>query len=222
MRGEDLISEGQSLVRPSLELETEPSDETTETSSQGPVGTWRAKRSLDAADGGRLMHLISVSCEWLKAQGLPVSGTLSVYSAGTDAVPVLEPHPLDPETCGGRLLWGTEEPSFPPPEALCLHGSPRVEAWLAERGWSRKDGAEAVIHRTPEGQAYVRKWQRYCPLYEREPPVAVLGGWPVMWPEDDVYGQRGRLLLWTLRGAEPWFEVWIDAAGCLSAVARIT
>lgn len=215
MRGEDLISEGQALVRPSLELTTEPS-------SRPAIGVWGGRRAVEAADGETLEHVISVDCAWLQAQGFPITGTLSLYSDGLDATPVLEPEsPFRAEAGGGTLLWGTETPSFPPPEALCLHGSERLAAWLAEHGCSRNDGAQGVIDRTPEGDTYVRAWQGRCPLY-RDGPAAVLGGWPVMWPDDDVYAARGQLVLWTLRDAEPRIEVWVDGAGRLSAVARIT
>lgn len=214
MRGEDLISEGHALLSSSLELTTEPSP-------GRAVGVWGARVALEA-DGKRLEHVISVDCSWLQAHGFPVAGTLSLYSDGLSATPVLEPEsPFRADAAGGRLLWGTESPSFPPPEALCLHGSERLASWLRDRGWSREDGAEAVIYRTAEGDTYVRAWQERCPLY-RNGPAAVLGGWPVMWPDDDEYEARGRLVLWTLRDAEPWIEVWIDRAGRLSAVARMT
>ena len=215
MRGEDLISEGHALVRPSLVLTTEPS-------SQRALGVWRAGRVLPGTNGRTVDHVITVDCAWLHANGFPLAGTLSLYSDGLNAIPVLEPESeFRAEAAGGELLWGSETPSFPPPEALCLNGSERLAAWLTERGWSRRDGAEAVIHRTPEGDEYVRAWQQRCPLY-RDGPVAVLGGWPVMWPDDDVYAARGQLVLWTLRDAEPWIEVWMDGADRLSAIARIT
>jgi hypothetical protein len=31
-----------------------------------------------------------------------------------------------------------------------------------------------------------------------------------------------RLVLWTIRDAEPWFEVWGDGGGELHAVGRVT
>jgi hypothetical protein len=167
--------------------------------------------------------MISVDCAWLEAQGFPLSGVLSLFSNGLEVHATLDPEAeFDAESLqGGDPLWGVEEPSFPPPEALCLYGSDRIGAWLARRGCSRRDGADAVIHRTPEGACYIRTWRNRSPLY-RDGLAAVLGGWPVMWPDDVGYAGRGRLALLTLRDAEPWVEAWTGSDGRLSAVARIT
>src|SRR5947208_1851027 len=48
-------------------------------------------------------------------------------------------------------------------------------------------------------------------------------GGPGMMPSGETYrGEPYRLLLWTLRDAEPWFEVWGDGASELHAVGRVT
>jgi hypothetical protein len=51
----------------------------------------------------------------------------------------------------------------------------------------------------------------------------VLGGWHMLWPEDDRF-DRGdnELLLWTFEDAEPWVEVWLTAQGELVVQERIT
>ncbi len=212
MHAKDLISEGTALLRPSLVLSGEPA-------AGDVVGVWD-NRSVLQTGGRRLQHRISVDCGWLQSQGFPLSGVLSVFSDGLEAYAALEPEAAL-NAKGGDPLWGVEEPSFPPPEALCLYGSDRIGEWLAGRGWPREHGAEAVIGRTPEGAAYIEAWQSRFPLY-RKGPAAVLGGWSMMWPEDGEYKSRGRLVLLTLRGAEPWIEVWAGQEGGLSAAVRIT
>lgn len=122
---------------------------------------------------------------------------------------------------GGLPLVGVEQASFPPLEALRLYGGDAVGRWLDSLGLSRADAAEHLCH-TEAGEAYEREYQSRCPLYTGE-AYAVLGGWHMRWPEDDIYDRGGdRLLLWTPRDAEPWVEVWQTADGRLTPVARIT
>jgi hypothetical protein len=136
---------------------------------------------------------------------------LSVYENRDDsrselgfvAVVGKEPLPLGSD---GLLLYGAEESSLPPLEALELFGSEEMK--------------ECV--RSENEASPLNQYNEKCPLHRKDIDV-MLGGWHVPWPEDDAYDQReGRLVLWTFRDAEPWIEVWMTDAGQLNVVPRIT
>lgn len=107
----------------------------------------------------------------------------------------------------GIPLYATESFSFPPMEALCLYGGPVVEAWLDSLGLARTDYDAPRIDSDEHGQAYKRIYREHCPLYSKD-CWAVLGGWHAVWAGDDFYVPREmNLVVWTLREAEPWVEV---------------
>jgi hypothetical protein len=119
---------------------------------------------------------------------------------------------------GGIPLFGQEEPSIPPSEALDVCGSDRARDWFA----TIAAGGGAARNAPAIAQAYDGEYQRRCPLW-RDDVFAVMGGWHTLWPDSDDYGaQPERLVLWTFRDAEPWVEVWTDDSGSLLAVPRIT
>jgi hypothetical protein len=183
----------------------------------------------------RLRHRVSVDCQWLEANGFGVSGCLSVYTGGLDVVVVNDPE-LAFQTAPhgyGVALFGREEVSWPEIEVLEAYLSKDEVASVMSAGWA---------------DAYFAHAQQCCPLY-RDDVAAVLGGWHVGWPDGpprlprlaaqqqriDRAGGPGavraadacrcepyRLLVWTLRDAEPWYEVWGDGEGELHAVGRIT
>lgn len=202
MDAAQLIAEGLRLARPSLVLRTGPRRER-------PVGFWRGDGVVPLSGG---KHWVSVDCSWLAQQGFPVGGCLSLYEQDVlRFVAVMDATATMPATNGESIpLFGQEEPSIPPCEALDVCGSDLARDWFAAGG-----GA-------PIGEAYDREYQRRCPLW-RDDVVAVLGGWHTFWPDSDDYkAQPGRLVLWTFRDAEPWVEVWTDESGSLRAVPRIT
>jgi hypothetical protein len=162
------------------------------------------------SDGGK--HWVSIDCSWLAQHGFPIRGCLSLYKqSAARFVAVTDPTAALPATSGGSIpLFGQEEPSIPPCEALDVCGSDLARDWFAA-------GGGAAI-----GQAYDREYQRRCPLW-RDDVFAVVGGWHTFWPDsEDFAAQPGRLVLWTFRDAEPWVEVWADESGSLRAVPRIT
>ncbi|MBN9118046.1 MAG: hypothetical protein J0I06_02575 [Planctomycetes bacterium] len=177
---------------------------------------------------------MSADCQWLEDNGFGVRGSLSVYTAGLNVVVVNDPkQPFACSQLGGTPLFGAEEESWPEIDVLEAYlGEDEVTA-LMTAGWADE---------------YFRFARQGNPLY-RDDVAAVLGGWHVSWPDGPPQlprlagltaricraGGPGamstgetfrcepyRLLLWTLRDSEPWFEVWGDGIGELHAVARIT
>ena len=75
----------------------------------------------------------------------------------------------------------------------------------------------AVRGRVPEAE-FVRR----APFYEDGADV-ILGGWHMMWPDDDFFLPREmRLLATTIREAEPFVEIWLSELGNVSVKSRIT
>ena len=159
------------------------------------------------------VHRITFDCGWLSRHGVRVRGTVGVYDVHRRygwAEPVyvdrVDAHLADVRMSGGTALYGREVASFPPFEALCLYGGPSVEEWLLTLGFDRTDYVAAMS--TDIGEAYQEESCRRSPNALTPVPYAVLGGWHLMWPEDDYYLPREmRLACATLRDAEPWVEV---------------
>lgn len=117
-------------------------------------------------------------------------------------------------------LFGRPLKSLPPIDAVFLHGSERVQAWLGTCNWARDQPFNSNFpHPTPA--LYEQVWQSGCPLFIPD-VIAVLGGWHFPWPDGDwAELAEQRLVVWTLRGAEPWIEVFADGSD-YTVYGRIT
>jgi len=206
MTPEAIIAEGARLAKPSLFL-VESATPT------GVVAYWRGGGRVGYRGREDDRHRITFDCAWLSQHGVRVGGSIGVYDVDRRW---RWPKPLHLEQLNGPLagfrmdgglpLYGREERSFPPVEALCLYGGPAVGQWLAAEGLDRTDYDIAAT--SDIGEAYQAEYRRHCPLYLTDQPVAVLGGWHAFWPDDEFYLPREmRLVLWTVREAEPWVEV---------------
>lgn len=182
-----------------------------------------------------MQHRISIDCQWLEVNGFGVSGCLSVYADGLDVVMVNDPDMIFRTASHGFgvALFGLEEVSWPEAEVLEAYFSENEVDALMAADWANE---------------YFPHARQCCPLY-RDDLAAVIGGWHVSWPDGpprlpqlaalqqqiDRAGGPGvmpmgetyrcepyRLLLWTLRDSEPWYEVWGDGEGELHAIARVT
>ncbi len=231
---DDLPDGVRGLVRPRLVLRTERDSRDDEV-----CGIWGGGGVVPLPSGtGRsarpLRHLVSVDCQWLADNGFGARGCLSVYAAGLDVAVVNDPDRVFAGgQTGGAPLYGQEEESWPEIEVL--------EAYLSE------DEINAMMS-AAWADEYFRLARQACPLY-RDDLAAVLGGWHVSWPDGPPnlprlaqlserieraggpgampHGETFRrepyqLLLWTLRDAEPWYEVWGAGADELHAVGRVT
>jgi hypothetical protein len=110
--------------------------------------------------------------------------------------------------------------SFPPFEAVCLYGGPAVARWLSSLGLERFQYSEARSQHVAE--EYEQEFMRRAPFYMEGVDV-IVGGWHMIWPDDDFYLPREmRLLATTIRDAEPFLEVWLSDIGNVSIKDRIT
>jgi len=112
-------------------------------------------------------------------------------------------------SCTGEPLYAIKATSFPPFEAMCLHGSDRVASWLGEQGLKRHDYWRA----DPQMAAQYRNEFNSRNLMQRQDIDVIVGGWPILWPEDNYYPPAELLFLFlTLRNVEPLFEGWYARA----------
>jgi hypothetical protein len=211
MNLQTLISEGERIAKPSLHL--------VEGSVGHPEGFWRGSRPQREGH----QHWVTITYGRLQDLDVDLSRHFSVFldSVGNPWLAGNETEAVASDTqFNGIPLVGIARKSFPPLEALCLYGSGVIEEWLKSVGLSRLDAGD--IYQMEIVEAYNQTYQARSPLYSTE-VYAVLGGWHMLWPDDDTY-DRGddRLVLWTFKDAEPWIEVWLTGSGKLKAQSRIT
>jgi len=206
---EQLIAEGERLAIPCLLLTDQPNDD-------GIVAYWGGCGPEGALPGQvrDTKHWITVACDWHTQNGGKVQGCLSVFERKSGSGGEI-PHGLavyDPTInlaefpLSGTPLYGVEALSFPPLPAVCLYGEQDVVSWLLSIGMTRYDYHHAFFSEL--GRSYEQEWLKRSPWLS-ESYYAVMGGWHVLWPEDDFYmPPEMNLMLWTFQDSEPWVEVW--------------
>lgn len=209
MTDEQLIAEGERLSKPCFLLTEEPQE-------SGIVAYWGGTGRADIPIGfpefvtaySERRHWITVDCDWLARLGFRMGGTLSLYederTEGGSVGSVFHGQDLafKEQRIDGTPLFAKAATSFPPLQAICLHGSEAVAAWLKSQGLERFD------YDGIDNERYTDVWRQRCPLFADD-CAAVLGGWHIQWPEDDFYmPPELKLLVWTLKDSEPWTEVW--------------
>jgi hypothetical protein len=207
---DELLAEGEALTRPSWVLRTEPAE-------TGIVGFWAGERGdmpdalppeVTAFQGRR--HILTLSESLLTEIGVR-QGPVSLFE--WDSVKYGLTYRVESDSrlrfedlsFSGEPLYATAEPSFPPFTAVCLYGSERVARWLEENGLARHDYWR--VTGSLETQ-YMDEWRRRSAFCRMAGDV-IVSGWHFLWPEDDFYiPPELKLVVLTLRDAEPWFEIW--------------
>jgi len=117
-------------------------------------------------------------------------------------------------------LFAHEFDSLPPIEGVFLRGSEAIGEFIEINRWDRTEPFNDNFPSNIPSQ-YVHLWQENCPLYTSD-AVAVIGGWHFPWPDGDWYeNEKNELVLWVLKGAEPWVEVFQNN-GQFTVKQRIT
>jgi len=110
--------------------------------------------------------------------------------------------------------------SLPPLEAVLLYGGEAVQQWLSTQGLKRWEYSDVTSEVSDLYQKYVGA---RLPLFMDHPPVARIGGWHILWSDDDYYLPREmRLMVWTFQDAEPWYEVFLSPQRNYIIKERIT
>jgi len=118
----------------------------------------------------------------------------------------------DPESVislaqGGLLLTAQPGISLPPIEAILLAGSPIVNDWLQSLGIETPWKWEDMLPYGDVMTAYEQALSENIPVQARL-VYAILGGWPVVWPDGDWFELiDSNLMILTLAESEPWIEV---------------
>ncbi len=159
------------------------------------------------------MHWITVSCDLLEVTSLPLQGMMGVYEMKKYpwAKPFYVVHDADLTLSSGKIqgtpLYAQKTSSYPPFEAVCLYGSDSIARWMRSHDLERWE-YDGLLD-TEIANEYLDFYMQKFPLYMDNPPVAVVGGWPMRWENDDGYyaPPELRFLVLVLEGAEPWVEV---------------
>lgn len=200
MTGDDLIAEGERLARPCVHLcpAGDPS---------AAAAVWRGPGVVPPPGDG-YEHWLSIDCRFLPVGAGPSSGCLSVYTEDDDRHGAVthDPSASLSSVRGGRPLYACPARSLPPLEAVFLRGSPAVAAWLASLGWPPGWGYNGNFPDAEAADAY-RAAQHVNLPFDGEAVFAVLGGWPVPWPDGDWPELVDLpLVVFTLAESEPWVE----------------
>jgi hypothetical protein len=221
---EELIREAESLKKPALLLGNEPTE-------SGIVAYWGGGR-VDMPEEmppqvqafRTRHHLLTISESLYELWGFD-------HACRFGAVGLFEHRHDDGESAGYRVecdnrklfqdlsftgtpLYATAADSFPPFQALCLYGSDRLGAWLREIGCKRHEYWKVEYGwGGPENKALVdafeKEFIRRSLFFHPDSAAVIVGGWHMMWPDDDFYTPAELTLLFlTSRDAEPWFEGW--------------
>lgn len=192
------------------------------------LGVWGGTKGVVPPPPGLWEHRLTIDCTWLARNGFNLRGCLSVYGdAGGKTqnmfTAVNNPQAILPaEFDDGIPLSGLEQPSLPPIEDIVSSGQSLIEGRLKALGVSVNDLWKKEFRRSEEADRYDRDYHESCPLEmaDTEGIYAAMGGWHLMWPDDEAYERDGRLVLWTFHGGEPYLEVWLTSTGELRVQPR--
>lgn len=213
------IQEAQALALPCFDLV--PASE-----GDQPVAHWGGQREdLPSRARGPIHsrhHILSVDGTLWDTLGLTGHGPFALVLEESRAVtlPVRSARVADVAFPGAVPLKAVPSVSLPPLEALILYGGPAVDDWLKRRGLHRWEYSELPREET---QGYETYFHERCPLMSASPPFARVGGWHILWSDDDFYIPREmRLMIWTFRDSEPWYEVFLTSMRNHVVKVRIT
>jgi hypothetical protein len=222
-----LVTESEALRQPCFDLVPARKDEPV-------VAHWGGRRSdlpesfpsfVTALKSQR--HLISVEQELFDQVGLRGRGPLALSIVTTaddderlDARSVSTSRLSDVVFEDSIPLTVKPAISLPPIEALLLYGGPAVQGWVSSQGIERWEYSAVSAEVRDE---YLKHFNPQLPLCAEHPPVARIGGWHVLWPDDDFYLPREmRLMIWTFQDAEPWYEAFLSPQRNYVLKSRIT
>ena len=215
MTGEQLLEEGQKLARHCVYLRDVGEGEA--------VAVWGGPGAVAAPDG-LYKHWLSLDCRFLP-EPANLAGCLSIYTDEEDeerSIVATDPAMLLLATEDGISLFGHNDLSMPPIDAVFRFGSAAVQDWLRDNNWKPEWGYNDNFNGRDAVADYERAVQNMSPLYTGT-AFAQIGGWNMPWPEGDWEELLDQtLLVWTFQDAEPWIEVWQDAERRMHVIQRRT
>jgi hypothetical protein len=219
-----LIREAEALALPAYDL-------VPATSGEEVAAYWGGSRNdlpkkLVGAYKSR-QHVLSVDSALWESLGLVGRGPFALVldttrddSEQAHTIPVSSGSLTSITFDGATPLKAVRSLSLPPLEAIALYGSPAVDTWLKAYGLNRWDYSGLI---GKEEEAYRSYFYERSPLMSEAPPYARVGGWHLLWSDDDFYIPREmRLMLWTFECSEPWYEVFLTPLNNLLVKERIT
>lgn len=207
---EELVEEGRRLGRPSWWLEPAAPGQEVVASAGGAGAEPGLLLAVDLAKVPGAAELAGI--DRVIRLSLETHGPHGDLRARLDVDAALPP---------GEPLAAREVLSLPPVDHVFRHGSPRLRAWLDSLGWGQDQVDAGISDAFPAWELvnpYEQAHRATSPLFTWE-PHAIVSGWPPQLPDPDPPG--GRLVLTTVKDAEPWYQVWSRLGG-LVVRERIT
>jgi hypothetical protein len=213
MTPKQLIAEGRKLERPSVFLRP---------AGTGPVAAVWYERDQGEIDSTGFRCWLTVDARHIPGPPPPGPSYISVFT--------------DEATCeGGRVkvaslprragtpLYAHAASVLPPIDAVFARGSEAVGDWIASYGWDRGVRYNSNFRGDAVVGPYDEVWAREFPVCFESDIYAVLGGWHFPCADDDWYDLMDeQLMVFTIRGSEPWVEAWRNRTGEFTVIQRIT
>jgi hypothetical protein len=210
MTANQLIDEGRRIQRRTVLLTPDGAAEC--------AAIWYGKDQRKESDLGCRCWL-SVNGNFIPSRNAP--GWLSILTDDECKGGRIEVTTSAPKLDGVRL-YPREIVVLPPIDAVVARGSSAVGQWLAENNWKREWRYNSNFRDRAIAEAYEVVERRENPLYWKG-AYAVLGGWHVGWPDDDLNDLMDeKLLVQTFMDSEPWVEAWELRSGSFKVIQRIT
>lgn len=213
MTGEQLITEGRKLQKPSVFLRPEP---------VGEVAAIWHELDKEGIQSTGFQRWITVDSRFIPELPSSVKGCLSVFSDEDECeggkVEIFDQMPAQ----DGIKLYAHAASVLPPLDAVMLKGSAAVGEWLKSKNWQRDWGYNGNF-KDEAAKAYQDVWFDEHPIYKESDVYAILGGWHFLWPDGDWPNLfDDKLMIFTLRNSEPWMEAWLMKTGEYKVFQRIT
>lgn len=209
MTSDELIAEGRKLQRASIFLRPEPRGRVAAVWHESELNQDHSLITVDTRNIPGFVELdtpfVTVKTDMTKLRGGEIDFATSL-----------------PENAGIKLYCYPAD-VLPPLEVVFALGSESVGAWLNQQGWNRRERYNSNFADREVTAPYLDIWKKEFPLYFDSDIYAVLGGWH--WPgqDGDWYDLLdAKLMILTLRDAEPWIEVWRLKSGEFKVIQRTT
>jgi len=208
-----LIAEGRRLQRDCIFLKPQGPGE--------PVARWLEPDPDDESITG-FKRWLTLRADALPNPKAPSTVFFSVYTKGNgegvvdfvDGWPPVQAIPL----------FAHPASVLAPADALFAFGSDKVGEWLAAINWPRTERPTSNFPDWELLSRYDAIWQAEHPVFHDDPAVySITGGWhmPTQWNDWHELADA-KLLVTTVRDAEPWVEVFQLPDGDIKVIERCT
>jgi hypothetical protein len=216
MTPEELIAEGRRLQRPCMFLRPTGSGEV--------AAVWYEPETRTGYRAGyRNRCWLTVDARFISGLSPSVTGFITVFTGENDHESGRIAFTPSWPKQSGTPLYASPASVLPPIDAVFARGSHAVESWIISHGWERNERYNYNFKDKAIVDEYEKVWRSEHPLFRDSNIYATLGGWHMTWPDHDWHDLIDKkLLVFTLRDAEPWFEAWQMGSDDFEVILRCT